>query len=1092
MSERKILIRTVPGTGFSVCIERFIASLRRDPLRTWLFLPTNRLIRTVKQRLIDEKISFIPDHICTLEQFCEYLLERYGEKTGYIPGPAARIILSDLLHEKKKELPLFFAQGIPSPGTLQDLQTLISVITRRIIHYPECLGDLQSPKSSQIHTIISAYLGRLNDENCVDKDSLLSWVCSFMGHASPDLRILNDVYIYGLFEPLPLEQQVINAIADSCTHIQYFNPDGDDPKVFSDTGDWFHPDSEDTIPCSERDRKRTRIFNAGVLSSDQTLDLEGISSSGFLDPKAELRAIAEEISRLQADGIPYDQVVVAFPDLRYALLYAEEIFPDYAIPYHSSSTPLLTHSPLVAFLLKVFEFPEKGFRYEELIRIMQSPFLSFSWLCSISGENTQEKLKYAQFDLICRTYGITGGYVDWEEQFERIRSLIAGEENRPDESLPKNIYGPKRPLPIPEILLTLEGSENLIAIFRKMGRKMSIPDHIKVYKDLLDEIGAPVPDENPITNQNNKNLTPAELLVVRNFNSILDELLLLSRSGRITGNKPDQEVSFSVFLYTLRLMFQDRTSDPDVNENGVLLTGIRETVHQQYPYLFLASLNEGMIPRLTTRLPFTNASENSRMETRTLQDILRQERYQFIAALLAGNKVYLSYYQHRDERTTLSSSFLDQLEKIADLPPWNQSKKGVSAGSIAAFASGRLFSEEKWEEAVSLLSKDESLSSILQRIQVERNFRFRLNRSEYDGILRDEPDIRELLDTRFYPDFVWSSSMLETYAKCPFRFYLERVVRIKPLPDLGTEISPTEKGNLIHSVLFRFKRQMLESGKLPLKHDSYDEAVSAIHQIAEEEFMKVPYKTPLWYAKKKQLMGGADIGPGLFERFVTAEVERLSPDQSGRVPKQFTPRFFEFSFGLKKGQEDDPESQAEPVDLVEIARDLGYGTDLTGRVLLSGKIDRVDLTKDGYFGIVDYKTGIKIPSVTDLQKRKTLQLPLYINAFQKISGHTGVYGSYCHIQRSVKHSISLYDPKGKSDLPNGKMPRSDPGWEGIMTGAVTDSCGHVNAIHDGIFPIQASGSCSPDWYCPYGSICRNQPDRGSRMGEWMVYPAEEV
>ena len=204
------------------------------------------------------------------------------------------------------------------------------------------------------------------------------------------------------------------------------------------------------------------------------------------------------------------------------------------------------------------------------------------------------------------------------------------------------------------------------------------------------------------------------------------------------------------------------------------------------------------------------------------------------------------------------------------------------------------------------------------------------------------------------------------------------------------------------------------------------------------------------------------------------------------------------------GPDDDPHSKNESVDLIAIQRDWenskksSEAKDITAHPLppdtieFIGKIDRIDITPDDLFGIVDYKTGKNIPGTSDLTRMTALQLPLYLLAYQKISHKKPVFGSYVQVQRKITHSIPLYDPTLKQTLPKGKLPRSEPRWHEILENALQRSISHVHAIRAGLFPIQATSECSADWYCPYKTICRFQPDRGSQLGEWFFYPADST
>ena len=92
------------------------------------------------------------------------------------------------------------------------------------------------------------------------------------------------------------------------------------------------------------------------------------------------------------------------------------------------------------------------------------------------------------------------------------------------------------------------------------------------------------------------------------------------------------------------------------------MLGFRECPHLTFPVVFIGGLVEGTFPRLTTRLPFTNSLENARMGTRTLSEILREEQYYFIAALLsAQTMVYLSAPLADGEKPLLTSAFFERV-----------------------------------------------------------------------------------------------------------------------------------------------------------------------------------------------------------------------------------------------------------------------------------------------------------------------------------------------------------------------------------------------------------------------------------------------
>lgn len=1130
MPGQKVLIHAYPGTGLTESVNNFITHIREDPFGSWLILPTKRLIRTVQDQLTDSKISFLPFHICTADDMCSYLVDNYGGITTFIKPETSRLLLVELLKKHQDELTLFFAEKNPSPRVIHDLQILIQVLIRREIDYPACLGSLQSEKSRQISFLISTYQNTLLEKNLVDKDTRLFWVIKNLQEKENTIlrSVIRHVHVFGLFEPLPLEKRLLRTLGEVSETLHYTVPVGKDQRIFSDTCDWLSHTSEDLIPSDDIQKQLTTIFSNDPLINQTYLVFPHITRMGFSDPVTEMTEVAREISRLLQTGVQYEDIAIVSPDFRSTCGYAIEVCADFGIPLKPSQGPLLQTCPLISYYLSIFDLIEKGMRYEELVRVIQSPYCRYSWETEhyleeniITDHETGKKpsgfryLSYKYFDLLCRTYGLDSGHIDWEKRLPEILLLynetnekslpVDGKETDSLKNQVRSSYVPKKTLGREKIEETIEGTIRFIGIFKKFRDKRTIREHIQHLKIVLNEIGSPVPGlahENPL----NIWLTDEEYLGLSSFDDLLNELMEISGSEIVSHLSPVVKISFIDFFSAIRHVLQEKTGKVQPDSAGVLFAGLREIAHQNYPYVFLISLNEGQIPRLTTRLPFSNSSENSRMDTRTISDILRQEKYQFIAVLASGTThLYMSWYEHKDERTVLPSVFIDCLKSSTIISDWegynnDDIEKTSYLGDMeASFAAGTCIRTSEWEKSLTHIPSTLSLSSIVERISIERSYRFRLNRSEYDGYIGSDLLIKSALNSKFGSGYFWSASMLETYARCPFRFYLERVLNIRPLPEIGRDFPSEMKGNLIHTILSRFKRSMHGMDLLPVREAGFDAALSIMMDIAHEECDKVPYKTPLWHAKKKQILGGEGIGEGILERFIKAEIDRLSPDD-GRIPHQFTPRYFEYSFGAIKGPDDDPDSTGNPVDLTLIRKEWkkvrnsdNYHSDTEGReepVQFIGKIDRIDLTPDGLFGIIDYKTGKIIPGSSDLARMTALQLPLYLLAYQYISGKKPVFGSYIQLQRKIKHNIPLYDPSFKQTLPNGKLPRSDPGWHKILENVLECSITHVHDIIDGIFPIQARSDCNTDWYCPYKTICRFQPDRGSQLGEWYLYPPE--
>jgi ATP-dependent helicase/DNAse subunit B len=170
---------------------------------------------------------------------------------------------------------------------------------------------------------------------------------------------------------------------------------------------------------------------------------------------------------------------------------------------------------------------------------------------------------------------------------------------------------------------------------------------------------------------------------------------------------------------------------------------------------------------------------------------------------------------------------------------------------------------------------------------------------------------------------VYSSSRLETMAKCPYKYFLNYVLGVSAPDEAELDpfswLSPLEQGTLLHSVFELFIKKMIES------RDQLDseEKRRLINKILDEEAEKmraevIPPSELIYQLKLKELKERTE----LFLRLIELELKDSEP--------VYVEKFFDdFLLKLNSGR----------------------------KIKLHGKIDRIDSLADGSFRIIDYKTG---------------------------------------------------------------------------------------------------------------------------------------
>ncbi len=201
----------------------------------------------------------------------------------------------------------------------------------------------------------------------------------------------------------------------------------------------------------------------------------------------------------------------------------------------------------------------------------------------------------------------------------------------------------------------------------------------------------------------------------------------------------------------------------------------------------------------------------------------------------------------------------------------------------------------------------------------------------------------------------WSPSVLQQYARCPYRFALRGIYGLRPAapPAPIQRMDPATRGEIYHAVQFELLRESLPPAE---SLDRLDAVLEQVARLYEEKL--APAIPQIWHAEIQALRG--DLRGWLL--------------QQAALEPQWTPCFSELSFGLRDPSGRDPRSVADPVELDEGFR-------------LQGSIDLVERHSSGLLRVVDHKTGrVPQPLPEMLGGGEVLQPVLYALAAEKLLG----------------------------------------------------------------------------------------------------------
>lgn len=201
-----------------------------------------------------------------------------------------------------------------------------------------------------------------------------------------------------------------------------------------------------------------------------------------------------------------------------------------------------------------------------------------------------------------------------------------------------------------------------------------------------------------------------------------------------------------------------------------------------------------------------------------------------------------------------------------------------------------------------------------------------------------------------YPP-TWSASAVATFMRCPYQFYGQKVLRLRPFEAFDEAPDAADKGELIH-LCFEAFLQKTEGLPPPwrgqITPENIHAAIKHLGDIAENVFARITNN-----ASRKVWLSRFDVAA---EAFVRALMQQ---QKQGRQPA-----------------------------LIE-----AKGETVSGWMHIHARADRIDATPHGYI-VMDYKTG-QVPAKKDMRKGWAPQLSLEGLIFEEggFAGSRGeIYG----------------------------------------------------------------------------------------------------
>lgn len=918
-------------------------------------------------------------------------------------------------------------------------------------------GDLHKGKIADVLRIWQGYEGALADRDWIDDNDVLSLAAGAIPGARPVKEALA-VLVYGFYDFTELEKRIINACSES-RDTMLFVPYRPEPafEYARPTIEWLEKEgfqvesADETVPESRPPaltHLTQHLFSDGAAAGEENQAISIISAPG------ELREVREIARRITQEGLRKESglwdcgILPRAPDA-YTAIIRETTRGLGLKSYMPNGMPLSgTHAGRSLILLLDILRNDYGRR-----SVME--FATFARLGAPFDEDTPAN-QPACWDVISMEAGIVGGEEEW---IERLSTLLTDVGREYDDSE----AGWRRTVPggVPSVEALIRFVNALRKVLTPVAEADNWQGKVEAAESALralveddmekgfaaQDTGSSADDEGEPARQIRwteevlnavRALADLDELIdpevpeshpgVEEFYDAVEEALdsTAKNLGRFQRNGPAVIPLMRARGIPFRIVvlpgMVEKEFPPLVRPDAILLDHEREALNRA-----LTGSEAGPIPlksrrrleeeKLLFRLAVGAATERLILTYPRLEMVTARERLpsSFLLATveaLTGERADFAALERfrGHERIPLS--------RIASEEP------GDALDEVEFYLS-RALGDLKVGKPRSILHMRDASPTLARALKLEAERWGKRVFTCYDGFLCNKEARKELKECYSIIDKEVSPTRLETYATCPYQYLLGNIMNLESFiePERAHELSALDRGAIVHDILYKFLTELAGEGGGEEKDGSAgkDGAVRGEHDTAARGKGKVGSKGPdrsagqgvIIKEKDRRLLHGiarrefqdfAAHGLTGFPALWTLEQERMLEWLDAFFDEElesgeWRPTYFEVRYGMKpRGPLESHISTDEPVPLPFGRR----------KVLLRGKIDRVDISDDGKRArVVDYKTGKARHKANDLAGGTSLQLPLYLHAVARLlqAYHKGIvpyHAEYYHLKEKTK------------------------------------------------------------------------------------------
>jgi len=539
--------------------------------------------------------------------------------------------------------------------------------------------------------------------------------------------------------------------------------------------------------------------------------------------------------------------------------------------------------------------------------------------------------------------------------------------------------------------------------------------------------------------------------------SVLDKIAGLEALAQSDARNTKYEICSAAMILTLLGEAVQSLSYPvgRFQRSGVNLLGVSAARGLRFPLVVIPGLDEGRFPSRLRQDPLLPDAERRRLGNMPLRAArAAEEKLLFdMAARSATKRLVLltSRLNESADREKFPSLFFLRAASAAsggriapggfddvEIPGFRSVSLEAAAPGKGTAAADEGEIRLRWITSGKITAARALMElALFEPRRLRRPLEYERSRREnrltkFDGLIAD-PLLTHWIRQKFDAGSGQkSASRFESYAKCPYHFFLERVLALRVLEDergITENMDPLKRGTAIHAALESFIKTHAREG---FSAAADEKLLLALEDEALRELKnRRPAGMPelLWEIERDGLLA-------MLRNWLEFEIERAGDGMHIARMEQ------DFEYFLES----------------PVFRPAGEISNFE----LCGRIDRVDISADGKRArVIEYKTG-RMPDTLRRENRpflmggEKIQLAVYrgaIRALDEFAAVDSVEAEYLYLQPqdgNVRQSV--LSPE-RMEAAFADLPR-------VMR--VLDSC-----MKNGLFFARTHGAVYPNGHCDY-------------------------